>query len=109
MDDINKKLVVHCKKDHYDIYIGRPSKWGNPFSHKEGTIEKYKVNSIKEAIENYERWITEGEGKYLLNDIEELRDKILGCWCGSFSLNDNNNLKCHGQILLRLLYLNKLF
>jgi len=23
--------VVHCKKEPYDIYIGRPSKWGNPF------------------------------------------------------------------------------
>jgi hypothetical protein len=23
--------VVHCKKEKYDIYIGRPSKWGNPF------------------------------------------------------------------------------
>ena len=25
--------VVHCKKELYDVYIGRPSKWGNPFSH----------------------------------------------------------------------------
>jgi len=24
-------LVVHCKKSPYDVYIGRPSKWGNPF------------------------------------------------------------------------------
>lgn len=23
--------VVHCKKERYDVYIGRPSKWGNPF------------------------------------------------------------------------------
>jgi len=22
--------VVHCKKEPYDVYIGRPSKWGNP-------------------------------------------------------------------------------
>lgn len=25
--------VVHCKKEPYDVYIGRPSKWGNPFTH----------------------------------------------------------------------------
>ena len=23
--------VVNCRKDSYDIYIGRPSLWGNPF------------------------------------------------------------------------------
>lgn len=27
-----KGYVVHCKKDKYDVYIGRPSKFGNPFS-----------------------------------------------------------------------------
>lgn len=24
-------LVVHCKRARYDVYIGRPSQWGNPF------------------------------------------------------------------------------
>ncbi|MFM7243676.1 MAG: DUF4326 domain-containing protein, partial [Planctomycetaceae bacterium] len=24
-------FVVHCKRSAYDVYIGRPSKWGNPF------------------------------------------------------------------------------
>lgn len=23
--------VVHCKREPYDVYIGRGSKWGNPF------------------------------------------------------------------------------
>lgn len=23
--------VVHCKKEPYDVYIGRGSKWENPF------------------------------------------------------------------------------
>lgn len=45
----NRKMgkVVHCKREPYDVYIGRPSKWGNPFViEKDGTrkevIEKYK-------------------------------------------------------------------
>ena len=101
--------IVHCKKQPYDVYIGRPSKWGNPFSHKENTIAKYKVNTREDAIESYFKWINEGEGMYLLNDLEELRNNTLGCWCGSFTIEDNDNLKCHGQILLRLLYINKLF
>jgi hypothetical protein len=23
--------VVHCKREPYDVYIGRPGPWGNPF------------------------------------------------------------------------------
>ena len=51
----------------YDIYIGRPSKWGNPFSHKEETIAEYKVRSRKEALEKYR--------EYLLNN-EELMNSL---------------------------------
>lgn len=89
--------VVHCKKERYDVYIGRPSKWGNPFTHKKDqkTLAKYIVNSREEAIEKYKEWITNGEGKYLLKDLHELKNKTLGCWC-----KPNN---CHGDILIELL------
>lgn len=77
--------VVHCKKENYDVYIGRPSKWGNPFSiGKDGTR--------KEVIEKYERYIL--KNKELLNDLHELEDKVLGCWCKPKS--------CHGDILVKL-------
>lgn len=41
--------VVNVKDDLYDVYIGRNPKygdlkWGNPYSPKEGTLAKYKVN-----------------------------------------------------------------
>ena len=40
--------VVHCKRAPFDIYIGRPSKWGNPFvigrdGNREQVIEKYRA------------------------------------------------------------------
>ena len=61
--------VVHCKKDGYDIYIGRPSKWGNPFSiGKDGTRE--------EVIQKYK--ISLGHNPKLLNAIGELKGKTLG-------------------------------
>ena len=69
--------VVHCKKEEYDVYIGRPSKWGNPFSHKSDTMAKFKVDSREEAIKNYEVWITEGDGSYLLDDLYELEEKTI--------------------------------
>lgn len=79
--------VVHCKKHSYDIYIGRPSKWGNPFTiGKDGTREQ--------VIEKYRIWITEGTGKKLLSSLPELRGKVLGCWC--------HPLPCHGDILIEL-------
>jgi len=99
--------VVHCKKEPYDVYIGRAKgkkgKWGNPYSHLEGTTAKYRTATRKEAVEAYKLWITEGDGKHLLNDIHELKGKVLGCWCGNFILADMDNIKCHGQILLNLL------
>jgi len=44
---MTKTRVVHCKREVYDVYIGRPSKWGNPFKigvdgTREEVIEKYR-------------------------------------------------------------------
>lgn len=89
--------VVNCNKETYDVYIGRPSKWGNPFTHisDKKTKAQFITNSREEAIEAYRSWITEGDGKHLLNDLSELRGKILGCWCHPKS--------CHGDVLVDLL------
>jgi len=76
--------IVHHKKEPYDVYIGRPSKWGNPF------IVGVDGNR-KEVLELYETYIMESD---LLNDLHELKDKVLGCWCKPKS--------CHGDILVFL-------
>ena len=78
--------VVHCKKDKYDVYIGRGSKWGNPFViGKDGDRD--------EVIKKYEEMLLTNPS--LLNDLHELKDKTLGCWC--------RPKKCHGDVLLNLL------
>lgn len=89
----NLHLVVHCQKSPYDVYIGRPSKYGNPFSHKEKSLAQFQVESRQEAIEKYEQWIqTQPE---LIADVKQnLKGKILGCWCRPAS--------CHGDILARI-------
>ena len=79
--------VVHCKKQNYDVYIGRPSKWGNPF-----TIGRH--GTREDVIEKYREWITKGDGQYLLKDIHELKGKVLGCWCFPKA--------CHGEVLHEL-------
>lgn len=85
--------VVHCKKSEYDVYIGRPSKWGNPFSSKDGTLAKYRVGSKSEAILNYEKYL-EGQAE-LIEELVTLKGKILGCWCSPKS--------CHGDVLVKLI------
>jgi len=105
--------VVHCKRENYDVYIGRApgerGKWGNPYTHKEGTTAEFIKPTRDEAIEAYRDYILKGKGVHLLDDLDELKGKVLGCWCGSYTIKDRDNLHCHGQILLELLYLKPLF
>lgn len=88
------------KKDLTDaagtVYIGRPSKWGNPFSHRDGTIAKYKVSSRKEALEKYEKYLL--DNRALMDSLHELKGKTLVCWCKPKA--------CHGDILKK--YVDKL-
>jgi len=78
--------VVHCKKESYDVYIGRPSKWGNPFIvGKDGTR--------KEVMKKYKLYII--SNKKLFNELSELQGKVLGCWCKPKS--------CHGDVLVELI------
>jgi hypothetical protein len=83
------------KVEKYDVYIGRKSKWGNPFSHKKNSkYAKFFVDTAQEAVECYRNWITEGDGKHLLADLHELKGKRLGCFCKPHP--------CHGDVLVEL-------
>jgi hypothetical protein len=87
----NKPKVVHCKKEEFDVYVGRGSKWGNPFSHKEGTLAKEIVANREEAIQKFEEYLLSNQE--LMNSLDELKGKVLGCWCKPKS--------CHGDVLLK--------
>jgi hypothetical protein len=67
------------------VYIGRPSKWGNPFKLERGV-------SRAEVIAKYEAWLM--TQPHLLADLHELKGKALACWCAP--------LACHGDVLARL-------
>ena len=78
--------VVHCKKESYDVYIGRPGPFGNPF-------EIGKDGNREEVVTQYAEWVlTQPE---LLATIKtKLKGKTLGCWCAP--------QLCHGDILVEL-------
>lgn len=78
-------LVVHCKRQAHDVYIGRPSKWGNPFTLKcEADRDK--------VLAQYLEWVL--SQPQLLAQLNELKGKTLGCWCAPRA--------CHGDILATL-------
>lgn len=80
------KWVVHCKKQRHDVYVGRPSPYGNPF--KEGAD-----GTRAEVIRLFEDWLL--RQPELLEDVRtNLRGKVLGCWCAP--------LPCHADVLARI-------
>ena len=67
------------------VYIGRPSKWGNPF-----VIGR--DGSRADVIAKYRAWIVTQPA--LMNSLDELRCRDLVCWCAP--------LACHGDVLIDL-------
>jgi Domain of unknown function (DUF4326) len=80
-----KTIVVHCRKAKFDVYIGRPSKWGNPFKIKKGECREA-------VIEKYREWLLQQPN--LIAQLAELEGKVLGCWC--------KPALCHGDVLAEL-------
>lgn len=68
------------------IYIGRPSKWGNPFKitstdARVMVIQRYKEYALRRP-------------ELLLEIKRELKGKDLKCWCAPKA--------CHGDVLLEI-------
>jgi len=77
--------VVDCRRETYDVYIGRPGKWGNPF-----IIGRDGDRAA--VICMYRHWIV--QQPHLLAALHELHGKRLGCWC--------HPQPCHGDVLAEL-------
>lgn len=81
--------VVHCKVDPFDVYIGRPSKFGNPFvigkdGDRAAVIEKF-------------RFYLDASPELRTAAVKELSGKVLGCYCAP--------LPCHGDVLAEVIAL----
>ena len=84
-------MPVVLNKHHHpepvwdSVYVGRPSKWGNPYGiGPDGTRE--------EVVAKYAEYIkTQPE---LLAALSELKGKDLMCWCSPAA--------CHADVLLAL-------
>lgn len=66
------------------VYVGRPSKWGNPYLiGRDGDRD--------EVIQKFTAYILNSD---LIHNVMELRGKDLVCWCAPEA--------CHADILLKL-------
>jgi len=76
------------------VYVGRPSKWGNPYNVKDpllpagiGKVEKHRL-----VVDEYRKYLV--GSPELLSALSELHGKDLVCWCAP--------LPCHADVLLEL-------
>ena len=79
--------AVNLRNERYDVYIGRGSKWGNPFPMKNSSLaERERVCKL------YEEYFM--KQPHLIESLPELIGKKLGCYC--------KPLKCHGDFLAEM-------
>lgn len=85
------KVVNKDSGDSFDVYIGRGTKWGNPY-----------VIGIDgdrdEVIRRYQYDFDKGYLKFSKDEVLQLRGKVLGCHCKPAA--------CHGDVIAA--YLNSL-
>lgn len=84
---MSKTTVVNKEHEPYDVYIGRPSKWGNPFKIGED-------GSRLAVLVKYIKWIRTNVD-LVIQARKELKGKRLGCYC--------KPKLCHGDILVHLI------
>lgn len=72
------------------LYVGRPTKWGNPY--KVGPDH----HTANEAVSLYRRDLIAGRLRVAIDDVrQELRGKDLVCWC-------KLDGPCHADVLMEI-------
>ena len=89
-----KTRVVNRRRERFDVYIGRPGPFGNPFSHMPGTLAKWRVASRDEAVARFREWFL-SQPALVERARRELKGKVLGCWCKPAS--------CHGDVIAEII------
>lgn len=77
--------VVHRNKAPFDVYIGRPGPYGNPY-------EIGRDGTRAEVIEKFRVWFARHPHREVL--LRRIKGKVLGCWCKPSA--------CHGDVLAEL-------
>jgi hypothetical protein len=92
---IQRKRTKGWKMPEGAVYVGRPTKWGNPY--RVGEVASIGVMPASEAVTNYRKYVEANQQsaeRFRLN-LAELRGKDLACWCPL-------SQPCHADVLLEL-------
>jgi hypothetical protein len=83
---IQRSRLRGSRKPPGSVYVGRPTRYGNPFEVSEHGREK--------AVELYRAWLVKQieQGRI---DLEPLKGKHLSCWCSL-------DVACHADVLCEL-------
>jgi len=87
----------HHNEPEGSVYVGRPTKWGNPFSFQSNTTAPHNVASREEAVAAFRNWIM--LDRPYQNGLRaqakvELKGKDLVCWCSPAS--------CHAEVWMEI-------
>lgn len=93
---IQRKRTKGFKLPEDCVYVGRPTKWGNPFTCYSGRAPEVSVAMYRRyMLEKIRTYIPNAAPQYRGLNIEELRGKDLACWCGEGDV-------CHATVLIEL-------
>lgn len=92
---IQRKRVKGWIKPPGAVYVGRGSKFGNPYDWRHGTDTGNDPRA--DAVLLFKSWLAKGRGPSAPTDaeIQDLRGKDLMCWCAL-------DQPCHADVLLEL-------
>lgn len=92
---IQRKRTRGWRMPENTVFVGRPSRWGNPW--RIGDRDPYYFGhdsplTREEVIDQFRCYVEAQPHRY---DLSELRGKNLACWCALDS-------PCHADVLLDL-------
>jgi hypothetical protein len=89
---IQRKRTKGWRMPPNTVYVGRPTKFGNPFP-------VALCGSLEQALERYRFWLKRGDVTFGFppqpQEIRQLRGKDLACWCPL-------GQPCHADVLLEM-------
>lgn len=92
---IQRKRSKGWKMPPNTVYVGRPTKYGNPFREGDFNDVGEKISKLR-AVQNYRYYL---KRKYPFGQLAEflapLRGKDLACWCPL-------DCACHADVLIEL-------
>lgn len=114
MKRIQRKRTMGWRMPENTIYVGRPTKWGNPWSvtdaESSGLFEIDECRAV--VVSEFESWLrcgvdsqyynppiraTEFGRKWILEHIHELVGHDIACWCPL-------DKPCHADVLMELVH-----